>query len=172
MAYLKSFVELSESIKASNGTQLLVTAEDPKHLPEVLFKTKYSGETIVDPENILAAELKSRGLVDVAISEKGGYPHGMAQPAALVVDKKGKALVSWAIVPGVVSIHIESWEKRLIDLPTDEPWRRQRSSSTGRNLERCAVDIYGRQVEASRSLLEDGPSDGPAPEVVWLSAIG
>lgn len=81
-----------------------MTAEDPKFLPDVLSKTKYSGETIVDRENVLAAELKSRGLVDVAISEKGGYPHGMAQPAVLVLDRQGKALVSWAIVPGVMNM--------------------------------------------------------------------
>ena len=82
---------------------MIVTAEDPKFLPDMRSKTKYSGEAIVDPENVLAAELKSRGLVDVAISEKSGYPHGMAQPAVLVLTREGKALVSWAIVPGVVS---------------------------------------------------------------------
>jgi hypothetical protein len=108
---------------------LIVTAEDPKHLPEVLSKTKFSGETIVDPDNILAAELKSRGLLNVAISEKGGYPHGMAQPAALVVNQRGKALVSWAIVPGVVSIRIVPGEERLTELGTDEPRRCKRSPS-------------------------------------------
>ena len=82
----------------------------------MLSKTKYSGETIVDPENVLATELKSRGQLNVAISEKGGYPHGMAQPAVLVVDRNGKPLVSWAIVPGVVSVGIVCPEERLVDL--------------------------------------------------------
>ena len=107
---------------------MIVTAEDSKHLPETLSKTKYSGETLVDTENILAAELKSRGLLDVAISEKDGYPHGMAQPSVLVVDRNGKQLISWAIVPGVVSVPIVSPHERLIDFRTDEPGRRKRSS--------------------------------------------
>jgi hypothetical protein len=62
----------------------------------------YTGETIVDTENVLAKELKSRGVIDVAISERSGYPHGMVQPAILV-GSKTKVWYTWAIVPAAVS---------------------------------------------------------------------
>lgn len=102
-AYLKDFQTLVPSIKAAGGTPLIISAEDPKWLPEVREKTGYDGEAINDPENFLVNVFKSRGLVEVVISEKSGYPHGMAQPAILVVDKDGKKLASWAIVPNTVS---------------------------------------------------------------------
>ena len=63
----------------------------------------YTGDTIVDPDNLLAKELKRRGLLDVAISDKKGYKHGMAQPAVLVLSKDGTVLFKWAIVPAFVS---------------------------------------------------------------------
>ena len=40
----------------------------------------------------------------MAISEKGGYPFGMAQPAVVVLKRDGGVLFSWAIVPGMVSL--------------------------------------------------------------------
>ena len=63
--------------------------------------TGYDGETIVDVENLLVKELARRGIIDVAISEKKGYPHGMAQPAVLIGTKQ-KVVYRWAIVPSVV----------------------------------------------------------------------
>ena len=64
----------------------------------------WEGEVIVDPENLLAKELKRRNLLDVAISEKAGYPHGMAQPAVLVGGQSLKGVAfKWAIVPAAVS---------------------------------------------------------------------
>jgi hypothetical protein len=57
----------------------------------------------VDEENVLLKELKKRGWADVAVTEKQGYEHGMAQPAVLVVKKGGEVLESWAIVPSMVS---------------------------------------------------------------------
>lgn len=69
--------------------------------------TGYSGETIVDVENLLVKELRRRGIIDVAISEKKGYPHGMAQPAVLVGTKQ-KVVYKWAIVPSVVSCFLLS----------------------------------------------------------------
>lgn len=65
--------------------------------------TGYRGEAINDPRNTIAAEFKKRGLVSVAISDKKGYEHGMAQPAVLVVTSKGTPLESWACVPSMVS---------------------------------------------------------------------
>lgn len=62
----------------------------------------YTGETIVDPENLLAKELARRGVIDVAISAHKGYPHGMVQPA-IPVGAKDKLWYSWAIVPATVS---------------------------------------------------------------------
>ena len=62
----------------------------------------YTGEMIADPENLLAKELKRRGVLDVAISDRGGYPHGMAQPAVLVASKTD-VYYRWEIVPATVS---------------------------------------------------------------------
>ena len=63
----------------------------------------YLGETIVDPETILAHELKRRGVIDVAISDHAGYPNGMMQPAVLI-GGKNRLWYRWAIVPGTVSL--------------------------------------------------------------------
>lgn len=80
----------------------MVTAEVPEHLGAFRSTTGYTETTIVDPENILAAELKKRGLIDIAISERSGYEHGLAQPGVLVVKKDGTVLFKWAIVPSLV----------------------------------------------------------------------
>jgi hypothetical protein len=63
----------------------------------------------VDTKNELAGYLKKGGLVDIVVSEKGGYVKGMAQPAVLVVrggkgaGREGEVLERWAIVPSLVS---------------------------------------------------------------------
>ena len=90
------------SSNRSKGTCLLVTAEDPIHMTELRQMTKYTGPSLNDTENILANELWKRGLIDVAITPRDGYPHDMAQPAVLFM--KGKEVQeSWAIVPSTVS---------------------------------------------------------------------
>ena len=38
----------------------------------------------------------------MAITKKGGYQHGMAQPGVLVLKQDGSVLFNWAIQPGVV----------------------------------------------------------------------
>lgn len=106
MAYLKDFTALLPAIKSAHGTPLIVTAEPEEHLAATLAKTGYQGETIVDPENVLAKELKARDLLNVAITEKAGYAHGMAQPAVLVLRKGGEKLFAWNIEPTMVS---SSW---------------------------------------------------------------
>lgn len=103
MGYLRTFASLIKSITAAGGIPVIITAEDESHLPATRDSTGYTGDAIVDPQNLLAAELKVRGLLDVAISKKSGYPHGMAQPAVLVMRSDGSVLQHWAIVPGVVS---------------------------------------------------------------------
>jgi hypothetical protein len=46
---------------------------------------------------------QAQNLVNVAITDKAGYPHGMAQPAVLVLEKNASSpLYSWAIVPKMV----------------------------------------------------------------------
>jgi hypothetical protein len=61
---------------------------------------------------VLVKYFKSKGFVDVAITEKDGYEHGMAQPAILVLKKDETVLESWAIVPSLVCYllfsHIET----------------------------------------------------------------
>lgn len=103
MAYLKALTSLTPSIEARGGTPIIVTAEAAEHLPVTLKTTGFKGATIVDPENLLAQRLKAQGKLNVAITEKSGYAHGVAQPAVLVMKKDGTVLNSWAIVPSVVS---------------------------------------------------------------------
>lgn len=70
--------------------------------------TGYTGASIVDPETTLAALVKERYALDVAISEKKGYEHGMMQPAILVLrgGKEGsvEVLEKWAIVPSTMNL--------------------------------------------------------------------
>ena len=102
MSYLKTLKSLTDGIAAEHGETLIVTAEVEKELAGVRKVTGYTGPAVVDPEHVLAKELKNRGLLDVAISKKSGYEHGMAQPAVLVLKKDGTVLYNWAINPGLV----------------------------------------------------------------------
>jgi hypothetical protein len=61
----------------------------------------------VDPTNELAKYLK------VNITDKkdtyfkdhpSWYPHGLAQPALIVVDQQGRTLFHWAIVPAEMNL--------------------------------------------------------------------
>jgi hypothetical protein len=110
MAYLKTLNSLEARIGAANGAILAVTAEPTEHLSATREASGYKGLLIVDEENSLAKELKRRGVIDVAISEKKGYAKGMAQPAVLVA-RQGSAngqgreiLEKWAIVPSVMNL--------------------------------------------------------------------
>jgi len=104
IAYLKALQSLLPSITAAGGKVIAITAEPEQHLKETLSSTGYSGDVIVDPENQIAEELKGRGKLNVAISPKAGYEHGMAQPAVLVMQRDGTVLYNWAIVPGVMNL--------------------------------------------------------------------
>lgn len=99
---MRDFSSLSSTITAAHGTPLIVTAEPEIYLSATLSATDYAGAAIVDPSHLLAKELKRRGLLDVAITEKKGYQHGVAQPAVLVIKRDGTVLESWAIVPKMV----------------------------------------------------------------------
>jgi hypothetical protein len=99
---LHDLSSISTTLSAAQATSLIVTAEPEIYLSATRSATGYTGAAIVDPTHILAKELKRRGLLDVAITEKKGYKHGMAQPAVLVMKKDGSVLESWAIVPKMV----------------------------------------------------------------------
>ncbi len=102
ISYLKQLQALTGSITASHGTPLVVTAEPASELQATRSASGYSGEAIVDPVNVVVRYLKARNILDVAVSEKKGYDHGMAQPAVLVLKQDGTVLFHWAIVPGLV----------------------------------------------------------------------
>jgi peroxiredoxin len=108
-SYLNQLQSLTGSIAAANGVSVAVTAEAASELPAMRKASGYTSQTIVDPDNILARELKRRGLLDVAVSDKKGYPHGMAQPAVLVLTKDGTVLFKWAVVPALVSVSEWWW---------------------------------------------------------------
>ena len=101
---MKTLQSILLQISAAGGKALAVTAEPEQHLPETINASGYSGEVIVDPRNKIAAELKQRINLNVAISSKSGYEHGMAQPAILVMKNDGTVLFDWAIVPGVMNL--------------------------------------------------------------------
>lgn len=101
-AYLRQLQALSSDIAAEGGKVFTVTAEAESELPKMRAASGYTGETIVDPENQLTKELKRRGIIDIAISNHKGYPHGMAQPGVLAGGNKG-ILYRWNIVPATVS---------------------------------------------------------------------
>ncbi len=119
MAYLTTFQKLYDPITNGSlpGKTLIVTSEPASFLPETRKATGYTGEVIGDEENILLAELKKRGWVDVAVTEKKGYKSGMAQPAVLAIRKGGEVLESWAIVPSGVSL-----PSLPSALPFQSPW--------------------------------------------------
>lgn len=104
MSWLTTFASLSKEISAAGGAPIIATAEPAEHLASTRESSGYEGRAIVDPENLLAAELKRRGKLDVAITEKKGYDHGMAQPAVLVMKEDGTILQKWEIVPSAMNI--------------------------------------------------------------------
>jgi hypothetical protein len=109
MSYLKTFASLTSDIKALGGVPIIATAEPAKHLDSTRATTGYDGEVIVDPQNLLAAELKHRGLLEVAITQWVGYEHGMAQPAVLVLSSDNTVLQEWAIIPSLVRFYTCPW---------------------------------------------------------------
>ena len=104
MSYLKTAQSILPKVTAAGGQVIAITAEPAEHLQQTLDATGYRGETIVDPENKIVAEMKARGKLDVAITPKSGYKHGMAQPALLVMQNDGTVVYNWAIVPSVMNL--------------------------------------------------------------------
>lgn len=114
MSHLSQLQSIASSITSAGGSVLVVTSEPEQHLAATRKASGFQGTILVDTENVLARHLRERGMVDVAISEKKGYAHGMAQPALLVVRggkgvagekgmEEGEVLERWAIVPSLVS---------------------------------------------------------------------
>ena len=98
---MKDLQSIVPQISAAGGKAIAVTSEPEQHLQQMLTSTGYAGEVIVDPKNDIAVALKHRDALNVTISSKSGYEHGMVQPAVLVVTNDGAVLYSWAAVPGV-----------------------------------------------------------------------
>ncbi|KAI5461846.1 hypothetical protein BGZ63DRAFT_509447 [Mariannaea sp. PMI_226] len=104
MAYLKTLNGLIPTIAASGGSVVIISAQTSDHLEAVRTKSGFTGDAISDPENLLAAELKKRNLLNVAITEREGYATGVTQPAILVLQRDGTALESWAIIPSEMNL--------------------------------------------------------------------
>ena len=102
ITYLKNLQSIAPSVEKAGGKILVVTAEAADQLPATRKSSGYTGDAIVDPEHQLAKTLKERGLLNVAMTKRGGYPHEMAQPAVLVVKQDGNVLFDWAIQPSLV----------------------------------------------------------------------
>jgi peroxiredoxin len=101
-AYLKDLQSIAGSIEAAHGIAVTITSEGPDFLPTMRSQTGFRGEMIADPENTIATKMKASRDLSIAISEKKGYSHGMAQPAVIVLKKDGTVLYQWAIMPGLV----------------------------------------------------------------------
>ncbi|KAL9105173.1 MAG: hypothetical protein Q9227_009593 [Pyrenula ochraceoflavens] len=104
MSYLRDLQPLTRPISAAGGITIIVTADAEENLDPIRKSSGYSGVAISDPENSLAEYLKGLGLLQVAVSKKGGFAHGMAQPGVLVVKRDGVPLFQWAIEPGVMNM--------------------------------------------------------------------
>ncbi|KAF7976231.1 hypothetical protein HWV62_7258 [Athelia sp. TMB] len=105
ISYLKALAGLEPQITALNGKVLVVTSEPESHSAATRKSSGFTGEILVDTENLLAVELKQRGLLDVAISQWPGYEHGMAQPSVLVIKQNKEVLYAWAIVPSLMNLN-------------------------------------------------------------------
>ncbi|CAF9927437.1 MAG: hypothetical protein HETSPECPRED_006586 [Heterodermia speciosa] len=103
-AYLKTLESIRPSITSAGGAVLAVTAEPASELPKMRTASGYDGETLVDTEHLLARELKRRGLIDVAISERKGYAEGMVQPGVLIGGNRVGVVYSWAIRPATMNL--------------------------------------------------------------------
>lgn len=104
MSYLKTLQSILPLITAAGGKAIAVTSEPEKFLQDTIKATGYNGEIICDTKNKIAGELKERTNLQVAISSKSGYEHGMAQPAILVMQSDGTVLFEWAIIPGMMNL--------------------------------------------------------------------
>ncbi|KAK4033575.1 hypothetical protein C8A01DRAFT_49883 [Parachaetomium inaequale] len=109
------------------------TAEAAEHLEKVRSWTGFSETVIVDPENLLARELKSRKLLDVAITDSQlyrlrGYKHGMAQPALLVVKSDGAMNIGGATDRPVLA---EVWKNTQNQLQGGDVITKQGYATTG-----------------------------------------
>ncbi len=105
LSHIRELKAIEERIHAVEGQTVIITSEMEEHLPVVRAATDYTGPAIVDTENLLVKELTKRKAADIAVSNMPAkrYDHGMAQPAAFVMQRDGTVLYSWAIVPGLVS---------------------------------------------------------------------
>jgi hypothetical protein len=171
MTYLKTFASLTPSIINAGGKPVIITSEVIKHLESVRKATGYTGDAIVDPENVLARALKDRVQLDVAISSQRGYEHGMAQPALLVMKNDGTVLQKWAIVPSMVSCFISN--NKLLAMCSltrslDESWWWERSAARRRGVEERTVTTQWRRCRAQKLLEAWVPKDGE-PEDHGLS---
>ncbi|MCJ1328786.1 hypothetical protein MMC10_005463 [Thelotrema lepadinum] len=106
LSYLKTLQTLLPSIGQAGGKVLVVTAEPAEHLPAMRKAAGYVGEAAIDPEHKLANMLRERGLLDVAVTNKAGYEHGVAQPSILIQKGRGDGTVlfEWAIKPSVMNL--------------------------------------------------------------------
>jgi peroxiredoxin len=111
MSYLKTLESLRSSILSSGGAVIVITAQDHSFIDATRERSGYQGEIIVDQELRIATELREKGLLNVAVSNKGGYPNGMTQPAVLVMTEEGEMLYRWEIVPSTVS-HLQRSSRR------------------------------------------------------------
>ncbi|KAF4503416.1 hypothetical protein FAGAP_369 [Fusarium agapanthi] len=112
-AYLQTLQGLSPSISSLGGKALIITSEPASFLPEMRKLTGYSGDAIVDTKNTLVELVKERYGLEITVTERKGYEHGMAQPGILVLRRGkggdvtgqgGAVLEKWAIVPSAMNI--------------------------------------------------------------------
>ena len=147
MAYIKDMEHILPQIEKEGGKAVIITAQSADKLPGFLAKTKFSGETIVDEDTKLVTELKNRNFVNVAVSDKGGYPHGMIQPAVLVL-RKDTPLYSWAIKPSMVCICCFSCAIKYADFVSDEPRRGEGPRDPERSVGGCPAHAEGSFIQA------------------------
>ncbi|KAK4496643.1 hypothetical protein PRZ48_012625 [Zasmidium cellare] len=138
--YIKSLATLVPSIKAAGGQPIIITAEDnPSSLDIVREKTGYKDAAISDPCHDLVNDLRRKTLIDLAITDRKGYPHGMVQPGVLVLGREGEVLYSWAIRPSLSNLG-GAKDRPLLE----EVWRDVEAVVQGR--EKVVKGVYGKQT--------------------------
>ncbi|KXX82958.1 hypothetical protein MMYC01_200435 [Madurella mycetomatis] len=151
IAHLKELAALSDEIKAAGGTAVAATAEEaPAALANVRSATGFVETVIVDPENVLVAELKRRGLLDVAVSDSQlyrlrGYKHGLAQPALLVVKDPGRLTRLKMNLGGATDrpVLVEVWKNVQKQLQGENSGTEDKYATTG-VLHLVGQKIFGR----------------------------
>jgi len=137
-----------EQLRDAGGTFLIVSSQTQQEVDDALDRWGLNLPQMMgigDPNNEIALLLRKDYSLNVAISGAPGpyktrgytYPHGMAQPACLIANKRGKVLYSWATVPKMRNLMgaiarppaMGIWNYAMIAMKADQTMAKPRGKS-------------------------------------------